>query len=806
MKTFRYAIIMAVAASAAACVDKTLDPRDISDKNKFKIGAIAVGDADLYIGKSDTFRLKKFIPDNAYLRVENGVYSIHLQDTISTALPKVDSVSFNMKEDLYTNLFKVDNLVLDDLTNINIPPPSFQMQWQNNSSLYASANATMSFPINVSGNNATQIAQVDTIFFLNAADTGKMTITVNTAQAHQTHNINNGGANNDSIIVSMTFPDNFKLRDDNITRITTANNQITYSKIVAGSQNCTGQSTADCTYMGKDSAEFTFYIEHYRANTTLASLSNKTENVGVKIEYKIQYGNGNNSNCSNNACTPAIPMKMSAAITPHDVAITTADNIPVPIQAMIYQMKNSIDIPAEVKSIDSVMLQNGHNTIQVLMQPKNFPFNLSSHTGSGGGIDSGKVHIEFPSIIKFNNASIDQTTNRPYQEYNGEAIMTSPTLAIKYFDTHSRFVNSQSSTEMVIDDSVVTKPTVLFIQKTSIRKSRIESMKTDTPKIVLGVKVNITAEKIKGTFAVEQIQNNLKQSFDIGEFRRELSNIDSVALGIEDAKINLTVSNPTGMHFTEQGSDDNRMSLKIEGWKNGQKIKEAQPIYIKVDPAVSPDNPKITPNPIAGEEIKPIMDDLLNFDSIVFSADVSKYAQGLPNQTIFMQQGKEAKPLEISYKFEIPNLVKGFYIRYIDTISIGSIKTEGSSEGEGQLKGVRGTLSLTLECQNTLPLGLLLKVEPFDKDNKKIPDLEVKLKDANGKENASIEAAKTSEVTLEVSAVSENSNALDKLAALRVEAELAGKGEGTLRDSDFVLISVKLKTSGITVDADKFTE
>lgn len=797
MKTSR--ILFAAAVLLSACVDKELDLTNAD----MKVGAIAVGDANLYIGQTDTFHVSKFVPqDNQYLRVVDGKYTLYLQDTLHNKMPEVDEVSLTMTpgNNDYSNSFAMDGLLTIDDNNIQIIHINQAAWWipvkQPNppsTILTGDSLPDVQIPIIITLPANNKIKSVDTIFY-----NKEMSIEFD---ATEVHNATFGGGGTaiqsigytDSITLSVAFPKGFKLSKIN----TYDPGQVRDDSVFVVKYQL-NQHAANAA--AEDKKQFKFKIVYWAIGAPSAgtSVSILDKKIVFNMGYKLK--NTSLSTSFTDFSPKKVAVTVDANLTSEDLAITTMPNIPIAVGKMHYDLKGNANIPSQIKRLDSVMLDAQRDILQLNVSKQDFPFEFSDYTGGQcaecGGVDSGRIQLEFPSVMRFANQQNMEESDEGRWQYvpTMNDLLTSPALHVRSFATGNLFDYSDDIThdEMLFIDSITTKNAVLFLKETSIRKSTVDQIKNSS-KINLSITNDMRAQSMTGKFSISQYQDQLKQAFPIGSFKNSMPNIDTIVLGLASAKLKLNIANPTGMHM-------NNMPLIIKAWRGGT-VQCSTQKSLNIVPANNPnqptDNVEELNNTIVGWNT--ITSNMLNYDSLTFQLDVSQYSSGIDNQTIFL--GQESKPIDIVYRLDVADIVKGFLIQYSDTVALNF--------GSNGLKGIQGKLSLMLECSNTLPLELKLDVKAFDSSYNTISGIAVRFGDKTyGTIYAGSGAghAVTTPLALTLEQTDPSGDAMGKLKYLRLQASLAGRGEGDLSSTDYVQIKISLMTNGISVDIDKMQD
>jgi hypothetical protein len=763
----------AMAALATSCVDKNLDAnKDV------KIGTVKVGTATIYIGKTDTFRISEFIPnDNEYLKVVDGKYTIYMQDTLVQDLPNIEPFEVNVAGESHKSTFNIASLSIDAMSpitiNLTIPGSVTMNQSWTPTSLIPMQNplgnndTVMTIPLDIPVPKS-NVADIDTIFFSDGTQKSQMFFAVDfsdvaTKASNRTYT--------DSILLTVAFSSQIKISDAAGDKGKVQPGDTIYELKY---ERCNKDRV--CNGTGIDT--FRFNIDHYVVGVT----GNVKTSYSISMKYKFRYDPSDASTTAN------VSVTMASVLTPHDIAITTQDNMPISFERLAYEVKSDrIEIPKEIRSMDSVFLAEPENKLIVTFDTSKFPFRFSDHIGGTDpttGIDSGRIKITFPNEIRFVNLPTDRT-DRAESIIRADSLFKYPNLEVRRFDTYEIFKNE---TEAVKDtsytDSIIMPATTVFLKSMKLRKTQIADWQVsgNEPTIEVGLQADMLVDKIVGTFDISEHTGDMHQSFNIGDLLSSLGNIDTLEVGLKDAAVRLGITNPTEIDFT--------LPLIIHTWHNGEKDNS--------------DTTELHAAPKSNET--PILDSILltnivgganllyDIDSLTF--DLAPNGR-LENQTLVLREVTE--PLKVSYTLNVPDILGGLKIVFMDTVDLGgdiSDVTKGVKEGK---------LELMLDCENTLPIDLDLDVIALDSADNDISSSDVTA-NVNGRIAAAPEGTgvKTTPVTLTLGQVKEGG--LGKLRKIRIRASLNGSGNGNLKNTDYVLISIKLKTDNIEVDVDKMMD
>jgi hypothetical protein len=404
-------------------------------------------------------------------------------------------------------------------------------------------------------------------------------------------------------------------------------------------------------------------------------------------------------------------------------------------------------------------------------------------------VDSGKVKISFPKSAVFTSGQtgLDKNpSNGDRYEYTTpiNTLLADPDFKVKLFDTKEIFspcTTDDKCEAILFSDSIVISPAILFLKSRSFRILDIQARETDTPTFNAGIetKPSLEVEKIKGTFSIkEHTGSGLHTKFDVSDLKSSLTNIDSIAVGMEGATIKVVIDNPTGIEFKDNSSP----TLSINYWNGVTKGGNYTDKPIKIKP-LDTTMLIIRIDDILGNA------NLLDIDSLTFSLKVPD--DDLANQELYMD-GEEST-LSLAYDLEMKNMLKDFYVKFVDTADI-NIGSDG-------MKGIKGTLNLTLDCENTLPLEVGIDVKALDENHNEISGVKVEFPDGN-----KVKASPGGILTVRLTQSDPTGDALGKLKALRIEAILKGEGNGDLYSTDYLLVKIRLATEGIEVDVDKMMD
>ncbi|GHT66675.1 hypothetical protein FACS189452_02970 [Bacteroidia bacterium] len=784
MKT-TYLFCAAVAAAVLTLTATSCMNNDLDVLNKKIGGTVPIGGSDfaLYVGKTDTFHMSKFIPDNEYLIIEDGEYRVYWKDSVQETVPAVDSVVFKISPDLDTNRLDVSGLKMGAFPPIApiggvVVPLSINLYdgqaTDSNNESWSLADMKIPIKINNVGN---QIAAIDTIFFTNTSIV-KTTVDLTTFHSQLL------STSDERITLTITFSKGFK---------------------VVQETGDPGTVQGDTTYIvdnfktsGQDSHLFNCKVVHFVTN------SNDTSSFDGTIQYRIRYTNPPSQlkTCSY-GCTAALGIGLTANLAIADAAITTQNNLPFEIERKAFPLDAKLNAPPEVERIDSVKMSKDRNDLWIAATTINFgPFKFSDYTKSNdyvapnSGVDFGRIPLNYPNSIELkadkSDGIITSAQGNFYQPTIND-LFGSPNLHIMGLNPPAPVTNiGHNNDKEIVNDSLVLWPTKVFLQQAHLRKSQLDSIQNNPPVILIGLKADVKVEKIIGAFNISQSQDqmNVSQSIDFSEMLSSLGKIETLKLAFaeEKTKVNLTLSNPTGLKL--------EVPVTITAYRKDKST--TKPQVLTANAATTPDHPAISTFQI---DVYDILKDVP--DSLSIKVAPHDNSKKLENQTIFM--GTDAQPLNITYKLDIPiQFSDSFKIVYVDTIKVGAEIP----------KGITGCVGFFLGYSNTIPAELKLEIQALDEHNNKldvdIDDTQLRLEPGNGPDEQPVGdiLARDKDKLLRFNICEDPASPgnLAKMKSLRLRASLNGSSVGAtkaLSNKDYLIISVYLETKNLTVDLDK---